>query len=349
MKFSQLVQQLGLTPEVTSLRFAPDLDPDLLGVSAVEAAAKGQLSFIESERYSEQLQSTAASGLILPESEKLQELAMARQIAWVATPHPRLRFAQAIALFYQPFRLPATIHPTAVIDPTASLGENVAIGAYVTIGAGVKIGAGCCIHPQVVIYPEAEIGDGTVLHAHCVIHERSRIGPNCVIHSGAVIGSEGFGFVPTPEGWFKMEQSGCTVLEAGVEVGCNSAIDRPAVGETRIRRGTKIDNLVQIGHGCQIGENCAIAGQTGLAGRVQLGAGVVLAGQVGIADGVKLGTRAIATSRAGVVRDVGAGETVSGHPAIPHKSFLRAANLYHRLPELYQIVKRLQGKNDQAK
>uniref|UniRef100_B8HXT5 UDP-3-O-acylglucosamine N-acyltransferase n=1 Tax=Cyanothece sp. (strain PCC 7425 / ATCC 29141) TaxID=395961 RepID=B8HXT5_CYAP4 len=344
MKFSQLVQQLGLTPEVTSLPIAPDLDPDLLGISAVEAAAKGQLSFIESERYSEQLQSTAASGLILPESEKLQELAMARQIAWVATPHPRLRFAQAIALFYQPFRLPATIHPTAVIDPTASLGENVAIGAYVTIGAGVKIGAGCCIHPQVVIYPEAEIGDGTVLHAHCVIHERSRIGPNCVIHSGAVIGSEGFGFVPTPEGWFKMEQSGCTVLEAGVEVGCNSAIDRPAVGETRIRRGTKIDNLVQIGHGCQIGENCAISSQTGLAGRVQLGAGVVLAGQVGIADGVKLGTRAIATAKTGIMNDIQAGAVVSGYPEMPHLLWLRVFSLSRRLPELYKTLRQLQPK-----
>ena len=197
------------------------------------------------------------------------------------------------------------------------------------------------IHPNVVIYPHAEIGDRTILYANCTIHERTQIGADCVIHSGAVIGAEGFGFVPTPDGWLKMEQSGCTVLEDGVEIGCNTTIDRPAVGETRIGKNTKIDNLVQIGHGCQIGQNCAIAGQAGLAGGVKLGNRVILAGQVGIANQAKIGDGAIATAKTGIHNDIEAGAIVSGIPAIPHKLFLKIAAIYSRLPEMYQTLKQL--------
>jgi UDP-3-O-[3-hydroxymyristoyl] glucosamine N-acyltransferase len=163
-----------------------------------------------------------------------------------------------------------------------------------------------------------------------------------VIHSGAVIGSEGFGFVPTPTGWFKMEQSGCTVLEDGVEVGCNTTIDRPAVGETRVARNTKIDNLVQIGHGCQIGENCALAAQVGMAGGVKVGNRVILAGQVGIANQAKIGDGAIASAKAGIHNDVEPGAIVSGSPAVAHKLFLKASAIYNRLPEMYQTLKQLQ-------
>jgi UDP-3-O-[3-hydroxymyristoyl] glucosamine N-acyltransferase len=201
-----------------------------------------------------------------------------------------------------------------------------------------------CIHANVVIYPDAKIGDRTTLHANCSIHERTRIGAGCVIHSGAVIGAEGFGFVPTSTGWVKMEQSGYTVLEDGVEVGCNSAIDRPAVGETRVGRNTKIDNLVQIGHGCQIGAGCALAGQVGMAGGVTLGNGVILAGQAGIANQVKIGDRAIGSAKAGIHNDVAPGEIVSGNPAVPHKQYLKVSAVLGRIPEMYQTLKQLQRK-----
>jgi UDP-3-O-[3-hydroxymyristoyl] glucosamine N-acyltransferase len=200
-----------------------------------------------------------------------------------------------------------------------------------------------------VIYPDAQIGDRTILHANCTIHERSRIGADCVIHSGAVIGAEGFGFVPTPQGWFKMEQSGCTVLEDGVEVGCNSTIDRPAVGETRVGRNTKIDNLVQIGHGCQVGQNCAFAAQVGMAGGVKVGNGVILAGQAGIANQAKIGDGAIASAKAGIHNDVEPGAIVSGIPALPHKHFLKVAAVYSRLPEIYQTLKQLQRRLEAKK
>jgi UDP-3-O-[3-hydroxymyristoyl] glucosamine N-acyltransferase len=162
-----------------------------------------------------------------------------------------------------------------------------------------------------------------------------------VVHSGAVLGAEGFGFVPSAGGWYKMEQSGYTVLEDGVEIGCNTTIDRPAVGETRIRRNTKIDNLVQIGHGCQIGEGCAIAGQAGMAGGVTIGNNVILAGQAGIANQAKIGDGTIVTAQTGVHNDIGSGEIVSGSPAMPHKQFLKVAIAYKKLPEIYQFFRRL--------
>ncbi|MEW6497086.1 MAG: UDP-3-O-(3-hydroxymyristoyl)glucosamine N-acyltransferase, partial [Cyanobacteriota bacterium] len=278
MKFSEIVEKLSDAAQSNSLSVNPELDPDLSGIAPIEDASTNMISYIEGGKFAAMLGKTVASALVLPLDEALQAQATAREIAWIASSDPRLLFAQAIALFYKPFQPAPEIHPTAVIHPSATIGKEVYIGPHVVVQPGVKIGDGVCIHPNVVIYPDVQIGDRTVLHANCSIHERSQIGADCVIHSGAVIGAEGFGFVPTAEGWYKMQQSGRTVLEDGVEVGCNTTIDRPAVGETRIARNTKIDNLVQIGHGCQVGENCAFAAQVGMAGGVKICNRVILAG-----------------------------------------------------------------------
>ncbi|MBD0267034.1 MAG: UDP-3-O-(3-hydroxymyristoyl)glucosamine N-acyltransferase [Cyanobacteria bacterium Co-bin8] len=341
MKFSEIAAKIGIT-EQSSLSEYADRDPEIAGVSAVEQSEAGALSYIEGAKFAHFVATTQASALILPKNEALQAQASERGIAWLSTPDPRLGFARAIALFYQPFKPAPGIHPTAIIDPSVTLGEEVAIGAYVVIQAGVKIGSGVCIQPNVVVYPHVEIGDGTVLHANCVIHERTKLGQACVIHSGAAIGSEGFGFVPTAQGWEKMEQSGYTVLEDGVEIGCNSTVDRPAVGETRIKRGTKLDNLVHVAHGCQVGEGVVMAAQVGMAGGVIIGNRVILAGQVGIANQAKIGDGAIATAKAGIHSDVEAGSIVAGSPAISHRLFLKAAAVYNRLPEMYQTLKQLQ-------
>ena len=345
MKFSKVLEQLDTVAISNSLSHNPECDPEITGVSAVDEASAGTLSYIEGGKFAAQVKTTAASALVLPQDETLQAQATERGIAWISASDPRLVFAAAIALFYKPFHPEPEIHPTAVIHPSAEMGKDIYLGAHVVIQAGAKIGDGVCIHPNVVIYPEAQIGDRTILHANCTIHERSRIGADCVIHSGAVIGSEGFGFVPTPQGWFKMEQSGCTVLEDGVEIGCNTTVDRPSVGETRIGRNTKLDNLVQIGHGCKIGQNSALASQVGLAGGVKVGNGVLLAGQVGIANQAHIGDGAIATAKAGIHNDVEAGAIVAGMPAISHKLFLKAAAVYNRLPEMYKTLKQLQQKS----
>ncbi|MEM7771161.1 MAG: UDP-3-O-(3-hydroxymyristoyl)glucosamine N-acyltransferase [Cyanobacteria bacterium P01_A01_bin.37] len=340
MKLSDLVQALP-SVKSSSLDTHKGHDPDMTGVAAIDSASVGMLSYVEGDRYAAQVAETSASALILPANEALQTQATERGIAWIESPYPRLTFAEAIALFYQPFTPSPGIHPTAVIDSSASLGNDVSIGAHVVIQAKALIGDGVCIHPNVVVYPEVSLGDRTTLHANCVIHERTSIGADCVIHCGAVIGSEGFGFVPVPDGWVKMHQSGIVALEDAVEVGCNAAIDRPAVGETRVRRGTKIDNLVHIAHGCQIDEHSVLAAQVGLAGQTILGKRVVLAGQVGVANGVTIGDKAVATAQTGIHRDVPAGEIVSGYPAIPNKLWLKISAVYNRLPEMYKTFRQI--------
>ncbi len=349
MKFSKIIEKLGSSVEAHSLTFDPNNDPEIKGVAAIDDAIPGTISYAESNKFAGLIGSTAASALILPPNEDLRANAVARKIPWVAVHQPRLAFAQVIALYYQPFKPAPVIHPTAVIDPSVQIGEDASIGAHVVIHSGSSIGAGVVIHANVVIYPDVQIGDRTVLHANCSIQERTRIGADCVIHCGAVIGSEGFGFVPTREGWLKMEQSGHTVLEDGVEVGCNSAVDRPAVGETRIGRNTKIDNLVQIGHGVKVGEACAFASGCGLAGGTQIGNRVILAGQVGVGNNAKMGDGSVASAKAGVLKDVPPGQTVSGYPAIEHKVFLKASAMYHRSYEMYLSIKQIKkhlGIND---
>ena len=211
------------------------------------------------------------------------------------------------------------------------------------VGARAAIGAHCCLHPAVVLYDDVELAEGCTLHAGAVLHAGTRLGRGCVVHANAVIGSEGFGFVPTAAGWRKMPQTGRVVLEDGVEVGCGSTIDRPTVGETRIGAGTKIDNLVHIGHGVTTGRGCALAAQVGIAGGARLGHGVILAGQVGLANRAVMGDGAIASSKSGIHGSVAAGEVVSGYPAIPNRPWLRCSAAFSKLPELTRQLRQLES------
>lgn len=341
MKFSELIQQLGIADH-HSLLVNPSCDPILTGLASIDAAEPGTLSYIEGSKFANQIGKTGASAVILPVDEMLQRRATDRNIAWIGSAEPKLLFAKAVTLFYQPFQPEPGIHPTAVIHPTAQIGRNVSIGAYTVIQAGVKLGEDVCIHPQVVLYPSVEIGDRAVLHAGCVIHERTQIGADCVIHSGAVIGSEGFGFVPSAQGWVKLEQSGITVLEDRVEVGCNSTIDRPAVGETRIGYGSKLDNLVHVGHNCHIGANCILAAQVGMAGGGKTGNWVILGGQVGVANQAEIGDKVQAGAKAGLHGTIAPGSIMMGNPASPYKTFLKASAVYNRLPAMHQSLRQLQ-------
>jgi len=342
MKFSQIVAALGAQVTSSSLDTSEaGADPDITGLAAIQEAESHQLSYVEGPKFASYVATTGAGALALPADEALQQKAQEKGIAWVSVKDPRRVFAQAIALFYTPFQQPQEIHPTAVVHPTAKIGKDVAIGAHAVVRKNATVGDRTSIHPNVVIYPGVTIGADTVLHANCVIHERTQIGSRCVVHSGAAIGSEGFGFVPTAEGWEKMHQSGITVLEDGVEIGCNSTVDRPAVGETRIGKNTKIDNMVHIAHGCRIGEAVAMAAHVGIAGGVTVGNRVILAGQVGIANQAKVGDGVIASAKSGIHNDIPAGATVSGMPAIPHKEYLKAAVLFRRLPDMSKTLKAL--------
>jgi UDP-3-O-[3-hydroxymyristoyl] glucosamine N-acyltransferase len=347
MKFSELLQHLEITLS-HSLQVNPACDPVLEGLAPVDTASVGTLSYIEGGKFARQIERTNASGLILPMDAALQQRATERNIAWISSSEPKLLFARAVKLFYQPLSLEPGIHPTAIIHPTVQLGRDVSIGAYAVIRANVKLGDQVCIHPQVVIYPDAQIGDRTLLHAGCVIHERSQIGADCVIHSGAVIGSEGFGFVPSAAGWVKLEQSGITVLEDRVEVGCNSTIDRPAVGETRIGYNSKLDNLVHVGHNCVVGSNCILAAQVGMAGGAKTGDWVVLGGQVGVANQAEIGERVQAGAKAGLHGRIAPGSIMMGGPlSSPYKTFVKASAVYNRLPEMHQSLRQLQQQVEQ--
>lgn len=343
MRFSQIVAALGDQVTASSFDGKSDVgDRTLIGLAAIQEATVNDLSYVEGAKFSTYISTTQAGALILPNDKDLQMQASDRNILWISVRYPRLAFAKAISYFYQPYRRSAGIHPSAVVDPDATIGDEVAIGPLAVVHAGAKVGDYTCIHAGAVVYPEAIIGRNTVLHANCVIHERTQIGDNCIVHSGAVIGSEGFGFVPTATGWEKMHQSGIAVLEDGVEIGCNSTVDRSAVGETRIGKNTKIDNMVHIAHSCQVGEAVAMAAQVGMAGGTIIGNRVILAGQVGIANKAKLGDGVIASAQAGITSNVAPGETVSGSPALPHKIFLKSSALIKRLPEIAKSVKQMQ-------
>ncbi|MBE9221671.1 UDP-3-O-(3-hydroxymyristoyl)glucosamine N-acyltransferase [Cyanobacterium stanieri LEGE 03274] len=339
MKFSDIVSQLS--PDNHSLNDNPDLNPEIICITRIQETIAHSLSYIEGNKFAKMVATTAADALILPLDKSLQEQATQRGIAWLSSKQPRLTFARAIALFYQPYKPSSGIHPRAVISEGVIMGKNVAIGANAVISEGVKLGNDVVIHPNVVVYPQCVIGDRTELHSNCSIHERTHMGSDCVIHSGAVIGAEGFGFVPIPQGWYKMPQSGYVILEDGVEIGCNSTIDRPALGTTKIGKNTKLDNLVHVGHNCQIGENCAFAGQVGLAGGVEIGNRVILGGQVGVANQAVIGDGATATAQTGISSSVKAGDIVSGTPSMPHSLYLKLAALYKHIPEMYKLHRTL--------
>ncbi|MDI9405666.1 MAG: UDP-3-O-(3-hydroxymyristoyl)glucosamine N-acyltransferase [Chitinophagaceae bacterium] len=353
MRFSHLLDLLrarGCGPDDGETeRFLAE-DPVLTGAAALDQATASQLSFLEpGHALAGAAGATDAGAVLVPargdEAVALQSLLRQRGVAWAALADPRLAFAEALELLHPPRQRPPGIHPSAVIDPSAQLGSGVHVGAQVVIGAGVRLGDGCVLHPRVVLDDDVALGAGCELHAGAVLQAGSQLGEGCVVQANAVIGGEGFGFVPTAAGWRKMPQTGRVVLEDGVEVGSGSCIDRPAVGETRIGAGTKIDNLVHIGHGVTTGRGCALAAQVGIAGGARLGNGVILAGQVGLANRAVMGDRAIASSKSGVHGEVAAGEVVSGYPAIPNRLWLRCAAAFNRLPELARSLRQLEKRS----
>jgi UDP-3-O-[3-hydroxymyristoyl] glucosamine N-acyltransferase len=347
MRFSSLLSHLSEVDGSTPQYLAGD--PELRGAQALDQADTGQLAFLESgNQLAASLGACRAAALLLPRDGALQEQATAQGIAWVALANPRLGFAEALEQLHPHLRPAPGIHPTAVVAEGAQLGHGVHLGPHVVVGEGTRVGDYAVLHAAAVLYADVEVGEGCEIHAHAVLHGGSRLGRSCVVHSGAVIGSEGFGFVPSAKGWRKMPQTGLVVLEDGVEVGCGSTIDRPAVGETRIGAGTKIDNLVHIGHGVVTGPGCALAAQVGIAGGARLGRGVILAGQVGVANRATIGDGAIASSKSGIHGEVAAGEVVSGYPAIPNRLWLRCSAVFNKLPEMARGLRRLQAEAEEG-
>jgi UDP-3-O-[3-hydroxymyristoyl] glucosamine N-acyltransferase len=328
MKLSEIANAITASAENVTA------DLEITGVAGIEEAGPAELTFLTLPKYTAAAATTQAAAIIVP----VDFAANGRPVLRCKNPH--LAFAQALALFYTPPRYPATIHPTAVIGSSAKLGPNASIGAYAVIGEEVEIGANCTILPHVVIYRGAKIGDNFFAHAHAVVREFCRLGDNVVLQNGAVIGADGYGFARDGAGWHKIVQSGIVVLGNDVEVQANSCVDRATMGETRIANGTKIDNLVQVGHNSKVGENSVLCAQVGLSGSTRVGNNVIFAGQAASAGHCVIGDNAIITAKSGV-RDVPANAMVSGIPAIDNRQWLRAIAVFNKLPELARAVRAL--------
>ncbi|HEY3617866.1 MAG TPA: UDP-3-O-(3-hydroxymyristoyl)glucosamine N-acyltransferase, partial [Candidatus Sulfotelmatobacter sp.] len=258
---------------------------------------------------------------------------------------PYLSFAKALELFHQPLRYKPGVHPTAVVDANSQIGANAHIGPYVVIDGNVEIGANAVLLAHVVIYRGAKIGNNFFAHAHAVVRENCRIGNNVLLQNGVVIGADGFGFAKTAEGrWHKIPQPAPVVIDDDVEVQANSCIDRASVGETRIGRGVKVDNLVQVGHGSHVGEHVLLCAQVGLAGSTEIGNQAILTGQVGVVGHCKVGERAIVTPQSGVAHDLPPDAFVSGAPAVDHKLWLKYSAILPRLPEMAREIRAKRSK-----
>ena len=311
-------------------------DTEITAVAGIEQAGPGQLTFVSNPKYNAAAKTTSASAVIVAENFPAISTGMLR------SNNPYLAWAKAIELFYQPPSYAPGIHSTAVVHPEAKLGKNAHIGPYVVIDEDVVIGDNAVLLAHVVIYRGVTIGNNFFAHAHAVVREFCRLGDNVVLQNGAVVGTDGFGFAKDDSGhWHKIVQSGNVVIESEVEIQANTCIDRASIGETRIGRGSKIDNLVQVGHSCTVGHDTLLISQVGLAGTTDVGNNVILAGQVGVSGHVKIGDGAIAIAQSGIPHDVPAGAMVSGAPAIDHRLWLKCCAAYAKLPEIAKAVRKL--------
>ncbi|HEY3972484.1 MAG TPA: UDP-3-O-(3-hydroxymyristoyl)glucosamine N-acyltransferase [Candidatus Sulfotelmatobacter sp.] len=309
-------------------------DTEITRLSGIEQAGPGDLTFVSNPKYAGAARTTRASAVIVGEDFPAIPAAMLR------AKDPYLAFARALGMFHEPLRYAPGVHPTAVVHANVRIGVGAHIGPYVVIDENVEIGANAVLLAHVVIYRGVKIGDDFWAHAHAVVREDCRIGNNVLLQNGVVIGADGFGFAKTAEGrWHKIPQPAPVVIEDDVEVQANSCIDRASLGETRIGRGVKVDNLVQVGHGSTVGEDALLCSQVGLAGSTEIGNRVILTGQVGVVGHCKVGDDAIVTPQSGVAQDVPAKALVSGAPAVDHKLWLKYSAILPRLPEIARAVR----------
>ncbi len=335
MKLREIAAALGC-------RLEGDGEQEIAGVAGMEHAVPGQLTFLANPKYAHKVKHTQASAILV--SETVTGL----PIACLISDNPYLDFARALALFYQPPRPAPGVHPLAFIGPDAVVGENCSIGPFAVVGPRARLGRNAVLHPHVVIYEGVEIGDDFLAHSHAAVREFCRIGNRVILQNGVVVGGDGFGFAKRADGThFKIVQSGVTVIEDDVEIQSLTSVDRATVGESRVRRGAKIDSLVQVGHACVVGEDNIICAQTGLAGSTVLERDVLLAGQVGSSGHLTVHQGAVVYAQSGIGGDVAAHARISGSPAFAANEWLRAVTAFPKLPELLKHLRELKKRVDE--
>jgi UDP-3-O-[3-hydroxymyristoyl] glucosamine N-acyltransferase len=316
-------------------------DVEVSGVAAVEEAGPGQVTFLSNPKYALRARETRATAVIAKEP-----IAGAR-CAMLLAADPYLAFALAVREFHPPARTPAGISPMAFVHPSASLGKEVHVGPFATVEEGAVVGDRAALYPGVYVGKGAAVGEDAVLYPRVTLYAGVRVGKRAVLHAGCVIGSDGFGFAPTPRGYVKIPQVGTVEIGDDVEIGANTTIDRAALGVTRIGPGTKLDNLIQVGHNVEIGRDTVIAAQTGISGSCRIGSRVMIGGQAGLAGHIEVGDGVMLGAKTGVASTLSAKESRawSGIPAMPHGTWLKMAALLPRLPELFRRVRRLERGN----
>jgi UDP-3-O-[3-hydroxymyristoyl] glucosamine N-acyltransferase len=332
MKLSELASLTGAQVEADSN------DIEITGAAGLDEARDGHVTFLANPRYTPRVNSTQASAIYLGPDVNTD-----KQISILRVKDPYLAYTRALRVFYPEPAIEPFIHPSAVIHPTSRIADNVAIGACVVIGKNVEIGEQVCIHPNATIYDDVHIGRGSIIHAGVAVRERTRIGERVIIHNNSVIGCDGFGYAKDEERrWLKIPQAGRVVIEDDVEIGAATTIDRASVGESRIGRGSKVDNLVQIGHSCTVGEDTLLCAQVGLAGSSHIGSRVILAGQAGVAGHLTIGDDVVLTAKSATSHDIPPGKVISGIPAFDNRDWLRSTAAFRRLGDMARTVRDLE-------
>ena len=343
MKLGELASRLGCILE-------GDAQIEIQGVAGIEHAHPGQVTFLSNHKYHGELTRTSASAVLVDNKVVIERDSGQEPLAALRSENPYLDFARTIEFFHVAKPHATGIHPTAVVSKSAKIGEGSQIGPYCFVDDGVEIGRNAVLHSLVTIYKNTRIGDDFLAHSHTVVRENCAIGNRVILQNGVVIGADGFGFAKRADNsWHKILQQAPVVIEDDVEIQANSCIDRATVGETRIRRGAKIDDLVLVGHACDVGEDSILCGQVGLAGSTRVGNRVVLAGRVGSAGHLDIGDGAVITSQSGVPADVPEGAVYSGYPAIENKLWLRIMATLKRLPEMQKSLRQLAGDVERIK
>ncbi|HET8966293.1 MAG TPA: UDP-3-O-(3-hydroxymyristoyl)glucosamine N-acyltransferase [Candidatus Acidoferrum sp.] len=343
MKLAELADKL-------SCRLEGDPFAEISGVAGMDHSSPGHVSFLANRRYFPLLRSTRATAIFVEDGIRIEREPGLPPLAALRTANPYLAFARALELFYQAPAYAAGIHPTAVIAKSVKIGAAAHIGPYCFVDEEVSLGNHAVLHSFVTLYRGAKIGDHFFAHAHAVVREHCRIGDRVILQNGVIIGGDGLGFAKQRDGsWYKMAQSGPAVLEDDVEVQANACVDRATVGETRIGRGAKLDDLVLIGHASQVGANAMLCGQVGLAGSTKIGEGCILAGQVGTAGHLTVGNGAVITGKSGVPNDVPSAALYSGYPAVENRQWLKTQAMLNRLPDLQRRVRDLEDQIEKLK